>query len=165
MATYRSPAALANAMRSRQSRVQRSLRIAQEENIEQVKEHARRLVTGHVSTRTLALLGHPFGRGYAGYRRSTSGFLKSYPPKVAIAPLPINTQSGQLVRSLRVFRRQAGGATVYQLQFTSPHAVVVLPGGTSRMVDRGFWKALNEFYAPMAHKRNIAALQAANRAA
>lgn len=149
----------------RAAKVRRSILIAQEENVADVKEEARRLTSGHVSSKTLANLGHPFGRGYAGYERSKSGFLRRYPPKVAIAPLPINTQSGELARSLRVFRRSSGGTVAHQLQFTSPHAVVVRPGGTSRMIDRGFWQALRKKYNAIAMPRNIEALRSGNRVA
>ena len=165
MATYTSPAVYAGALRRREATVRRSVLVTHEENVERTKQEARRLASGHVSSRTLTLLGHPFGRGYAGYSRASSGFLRRYPPKVAIAPLPINTQTGELLRSLRVFRRSIGGATAFQIQFTSPHAIAVRPGGTRRVIDRGFWQALRAFYEPMAHKRNIEALRAANRAA
>lgn len=150
MAVFTNAHDLARHQRLRARRVQRSLQVTQAEVVAEIKQKARQLVSGTVSSRELARLGHPFARRSrtAGGRGRARG---------SLARLPINVQSGQLRESLRVFRRARAGGTAFQLQFTSPHAIVLLPGGTRQMVARGFWTALNAFARPRLLARHKAA--------
>lgn len=121
----------------RSDKFRRSLRLGTAHLAQAMKSEAIALTSGGISTAELRARGHPFGRGA---RRSTR-------LRIPTPLLPINLQSGRLQRSLRVFRRQAQGEHYLQLQFTAPQSKYVLrPGGTTKMVDRGFWKAMRARY-------------------
>lgn len=154
MARFRSAQALAAHHKARGQRIQRSLQLTQEAFVADVKAQAERLVSGNIKTANLREFGHPYAKRHLG-RRNTQ--------VVAVPMLPINVQTGQLRRSLRVFRRTVGKTTRYQLQFTSPHASVLTPGGTEFMRDRSFWKALNEYAKKEKKFRFVAAWRAAKR--
>lgn len=151
MASFTKAADLSAAMRKRADNVRRSALIAQESAVAQIKQKAIELTSGNTSTRNLALLSHPFGRG------------PSRRPRVRVGLLPINKQSGELQRSLRVFRRSIGNETAFQLQFTSSHSVAVRPGGTSRTVDRGFFPTLRAFAEPVLRRSHERAKREAER--
>jgi hypothetical protein len=64
----------------------------------------------------------------------------------AFPRLPINIRSGQLRRSLRVFKYARISGQVYRLQFTAPHSKFVLARrGTKTMVPRGFWDEIEKY--------------------
>lgn len=147
MATFTSAKALATHQRTRAAKVKRSLESEHGSLVEQAKQDAIKLTSGSVSTKQLRRMGHPFSR-----RRPQ-----------AFPRLPINRQSGQLQKSLRVFRRFDARGLTYQLQFTSPHAVVLRPGGTAIMVARGFWAELRKRHTQRAKRRMIAALRRAHK--
>src|SRR5688572_8509120 len=98
MATYRSAGALATAQKQKAKRVRRSLSIASQNMIEDMKREALRLTSGTVSTAELRRMGHPYGRRRTGTRRRGA-------QRGSLPRLPIHRQEGALQRSLRVFRR------------------------------------------------------------
>ena len=156
MATFQSASALAAHQRQRARNVKRSLQIAAASMVEEQKQEAIRLTSGDVSSAQLRREGHPFGRSFTGNRRRGR-------QRGTRARLPINKQSGELQKSLRVFRRISGEGVTFQLQFTSPHAVVLSPGGTSKMVARGFWTALRKHYHQRAKRKLIQAWRLAHK--
>lgn len=111
------------------------------------------LLSGSTTTAQLRRMGHPFGRRTSkrGYQRfadkktrvsvKTTG--RNAGAGVGIAKLPINRQTGDLVRSLRM--RAVPGASAAQsleLGFIAPYAKFVLAKkGTRRMVPRGYQAA------------------------
>lgn len=147
MATFTSAKALSAYQRARAAKVKRSLEIEHGSLVEQAKQDALKLTSGSVSTKQLRRMGHPFSR-----RRPQ-----------AFPRLPINKQTGELQRSLRVFRRFDARGLTYQLQFTSPHAIVTRPYGTAVMVARGFWAELRKRHTQRAKRRMIAAFRRAHK--
>lgn len=96
------------------------------------------LTGGHVSSRQLRRMGHPFGRGVSA-SASTRGGLKRG-SRTRIANLPINIQSGQLRRGWHLSNRSVGTTQRYVLGNRARHARYILsPSGTRRMVGRGIW--------------------------
>lgn len=156
MARFTNPRDLAAHQRARAARVKRSLTIEFGSLIEQARADAVTLTSGSVSTEALAQMGHPFGRSAA--RTGRPGRMRGSLPR-----LPINLQTGELQRSLRLFRRFDSRGLTYSLQFTSPHAVVLSPGGTSRMVARGFWAEMHKRHKGRAFRRLERALRLAHK--
>lgn len=156
MAVFQSAQALASHQRQRARKVRRSLQIAAQSVAEEMKKEAARLVSGTVSEKELRALGHPFARRRTTTRRR--GGQRGNLPR-----LSVNVQSGELRKSLRVFRRLSEQGVTFQLQFTSPHAVVLSPGGTSRMVARGFWTALRKHYDSKQRRKLLQAFRLANK--
>jgi hypothetical protein len=146
MATFTDAKSLAAHQRRRAAKVRRSLFVEHKAVVEAMQEEARRLTSGTVSSETLRAMGHPFAR------KATKGRRKGA-QRGSLPRLPINRQTGDLQKSLRVFRRWQGNTVAYQLQFTSPHSVVLTPGGTDRMVARGFWSAMKQHYQRTAFRR------------
>lgn len=135
MAKFTSSRKLAESQARRFARVQRSLLIEHAQLAAEMKDIAYDLTSGGISSATLRRLGHPFGRGRGRVSKGTARVtVRGSAPR-----LPINVQSGQLRRSWRLIRRRTGSVQVFQLQPTSPHAIVLRPGGTRKMVARGFW--------------------------
>lgn len=87
------------------------------------------MTSGTISTAQLRRMGHPFSR-----RR----------PNHRVPKLPINRQTGALKNALRVVRRVNGETEQIYLKANHPHAVVLLKGGTSKMIDRGFVQEFNK---------------------
>lgn len=158
---YRSPRALAEAQERRALYAAKSVRVTHEALIAGTVALMRSLLGGAMSYQTMRFFGHPYGRGYSAsaFRRHNTIFAGS---GTQLA-LPINMHTGELLRSLRVFRRAVQGVTVWQIQFTSPHAVVLTPGGTKTMIDRGFWRVVNEAYLIDADRAARRAAQSINR--
>lgn len=110
----------------------RSLQTAMQELVEKLKAEAIKLTSGTVSTAQLRALDHPFARRHG---------------QALIPKLPINLQTRRLQRSLRVMPRTVRGDPIWQVQFTAPYSQFVLrPGGTRKMVARGFWSAMRRYY-------------------
>lgn len=152
MGTYRKSASLASAQARRFSRIERSIQIEHRRLAEEMLGVAIQQTSGQISSAELRRRGHPFGRGMGrrNLKRGLRGGVRGVAPK-----LPINAQTGALRRSWRLFRRTAAHGLVYQLQPTHPHAIVLLPGGTKRMVARGFWTTMRQEF----RKRNRLAVQ------
>jgi hypothetical protein len=115
---------------------------------EEAIKPAKELTSGSISTKQLAAADHPFARR----NRTDSGRLRrSNNPNVRAArasvgrfpKLPINKQTGELQKAIKMQVRQAGEG-VWRLTLTanSPHAVVLSPQGTRTMVPRGYIEAL-----------------------
>lgn len=123
---------------SRKINLRRGISGMEKRTAEKARERALLLTSGTVSSATLAEMGHPFGRNPAKGRRK--GSMRGNLPR-----LPINRQTGALQKSLRIIPTPSG----WRLQFTAPHSPFILaPGGTRKMVARGFWSALRSYMAP-----------------
>lgn len=117
------------------------------------------LTSGHVSSKTLAKMGHPYARKTAasaigatkdparrgvskGYAKRNA--LKGKALRAAAPLLPINRQKGKLTRSVKITRRPAAGKGLrYSVGFDRAKAkgsiYAVLPDGTRKVVPRGLW--------------------------
>jgi|ERR1051325_2323361 hypothetical protein len=154
MPTWTDMRAYIRHLEDRKERVARSAQIAQEGAVADIKQQALDLLSG---------AGAPpgaYARNGVSFR---TGSVSSRGLTLTLDPLPINRITGELIRSLRVFRRQAGNSTYFQLQFTSPHAVVLTPGGTRFMKDRGFFVALNTYARGVLRSRISDAIRSAER--
>lgn len=137
----------------------RSLWISFDENIPLLKKRAQELLSGHIPTRAFKALGHPLSR-----KRSQQFDRPTKKPQFAFAPtggrrysgiigyggvvplLPVNTQKGRLIRSLRVFRR---GPKII-LTFVDPKAKYRLAQfGTESTIPSGFWEAMLEYQSQL----------------
>lgn len=140
MPTFTNGYALAQAQKLRFGVLVRSLRVEHAQLAKDMGEKAVDLTSGRISSKTLKLMGHPFGRGKG--RRALKGGGRATNIGGRVSLLPINRQTGRLSNSLRVFKRQTVPQT-FILQFMAPHAKFVLSlTGTRRMVPRGFWPAM-----------------------
>lgn len=136
MATFHDSKALSASQARRFAHVDRVIRAEHRRLVEQMLGHAVAQTSGPISSATLRALGHPFGRGRG--RINAKGRMRIGPKGVA-PKLPINAQTGELRRSWRITRKPVATGQVFELAPTSPHAIVLAPGGTKRMVARGFW--------------------------
>ena len=92
-------------------------------------------LSGTVSTKELARLGHPFGRTRGGRKRGR------------VRNLPINEQTGKLKRSLSRKRLDLASKITYEVGFTAPYSKYILnPSGTRKMVGRGYWREIEKQY-------------------
>jgi hypothetical protein len=165
MATFTRAGDLARHQRERTERLYRSILAASEESARIAREEAEKLTSGTTSTRELTQAGHPFARArganrFGGRGRGTVSLMRSYPL------VPINEQSGRLRRSWRIFRRRdpEKGSVAFQLQNIAPESKYVLaPGGTARMIDRGFWNELNRRVLPKIRRKHLDIWRAALR--
>ena len=119
--------------------------------------------SGTLSAKDLSRLGHPYarraggagsrgavrnassysGRGLKGWQTTGGRWAQTVKPQIgragAISGLPINRNTGRLQRSL-FLTGPVGKKHEYRVGFTAPYAGFVLaPGGTSKMVARGFY--------------------------
>lgn len=141
MATFTSAKALARSQAKRFARVERSLKIEHAEMAKQMQGFAVALTSGTISSQELARRGHPFGRG-KGRKTTGKGALRM---RMGTPLLPINRQSGRLVKGWRLMPRRTSGMQSFTLQNVAPHSKFVLsPTGTRRMVPRGFWVAMRK---------------------
>lgn len=171
MATYRDPHALAASQARRFARLERSIKAEHWELAKTMAYEAAKLSTGDTSSLELARLGHPFGRGkmrktikvgatptvvdgkkgaklvMRGGTRHRVSLKGSVAMSVPI--LPINRQTGKLLRGWRLMPRRSSAMQMFILQNVAPHSKFVLnPGGTKRMIDRGFWKEMHKIFKP-----------------
>lgn len=116
----------------RLNRVARSARIEHEHLVEDMKQDAIVLASGPYTERDLREMDHPYARRHGN-------------PLLPLLPININT--GRLLRSMRVFRRKTMAGTIWQLQYMMPYSKFVLaPEGTLYMFPRGYWVALRDRY-------------------
>ena len=116
----------------RLNRVARSVRIEHERLVEDMKKDAIVLASGPYTARDLRDMDHPYARRHGS-------------PLLPLLPININT--GRLLRSMRVFRRRTTAGTIWQLQYMIPYSKFVLaPDGTTYMFARGYWVALRDRY-------------------
>lgn len=174
MATFSSPREYENHLRRKANRVQRSLKVNEKRDVDMMQSLAQYYVSGRMTASAQRFFGHPFARSYRSREKNLKntifavhdqkfGSITEIGKTVRQLTLPINQQTGELKRSLRVFKRQVGGTFAFYIQFTSPHAIVLRPGGTRYMIDREFWKTLNAKYKDITESWNVAALRRAER--
>lgn len=173
MATFTDPLKLAAAQKTRAGVVVRSVRALHRKLVYEMADEMIALASGTISSRELARRGHPFGRrrGRISLTLNTSGRSAKYRGRAGVVPtplLPINRQTGALVKSLRVIPESGIGLQSYRAQFTAPHAKFVLAkGGTRRMVARGYWPELRKRFQPknrqMIYEARLAILRASYR--
>lgn len=90
---------------------------------------------GGISKKTLAKMGHPYGRGPNPAKRHAAGLKRGKAPM-----LPINMQSGRLRRGWYLKRRSQSGRAVFVIGNSARHARYILsPWGTKKMVGRRLW--------------------------
>jgi hypothetical protein len=101
---------------------------------------------GTLTKKDLRRIKHPYARlprtlnvqKLAGKRGYAEGKKAQVSTRGRVSDLPINKQTGKLKRSIKLRRKQAGGAIVYHLYATAPYAKFVLnPEGTKYMRPRG----------------------------
>lgn len=141
MPRFASPAAHLKRVEQRQLEIRLVLaeHIALEASTDE--ENARKLLSGHRSTAELRRRGHPFARRHLGQGKGRF---------IPTAKLPINRQSGRLIRGLKMVSRGSigrfvgDGTVTKRVEFHGvPYSKFVLrKGGTKFMVDRGFWDAI-----------------------
>lgn len=110
----------------------RSLRIEWEHMVDDMRSDAVVEASGPYTERELRRMDHPYARRHG---------------KAKLPLLPININTGRLLRSMRVMRRKTVTGTVWQLQFMAPHGKFVLaPDGTKYMLPRGYWIKMQQRY-------------------
>lgn len=105
------------------------------------------LTSGTISAAQMAEAGHPFARRSRDrtgrLKRGRTAEIRAVRRAIGRLPrLPINRQSGELQKSLKVTVRSGGGVWRLYLDTNSPHAIVLSPQGTKTMVPRGFVEEL-----------------------
>lgn len=118
-----------------------------------LKKTAQKNLTGHISTKALRRMGHPYARDRMDRRKQRplkSLRLRSFVSstrKGTLPVLPINYQSGRLYNSLRVDVKAISKGYSVRLYFIPTKSLVVLStGGTKVMVARKFWDSINRVY-------------------
>lgn len=103
------------------------------------KEVARDLLSGNISSKELAERGHPFAKRHFTKR----GKYKKRSITQGVVPtdkLPINKQSGMLLRALKVTTTPDGSFDVYFDNTVAPYwRFVLAEEGTATMQPRGFF--------------------------
>lgn len=156
MAVYTNAKALAAGQSRKFGLVVTAWRVEHRKLAYKIADEHLNLTGGSTSSKELARRGYPFGRRRGrititlhshGGRRER--FRASKVRSVIPTPLlPINRQSGRLQRSLRIIPEGGIGLQSFRIQFTAPHAPYVLaPGGTKRMVARGFRTEMRRRFA------------------
>ncbi len=114
--------------------------------VEEIFAEMRRLTSGGLSLAELRRRGHPYGRGRGRVTKGKRGARVRVTARGSAPLLPINRQSGGL--QSRAFRQIVSRTLTRQVIDAGYRAGanwVLLPGGTKKMVDRRFWKAIAEF--------------------
>ena len=135
-----------------QAQVQRfkNAQVTAEQGFREIAEAGRtdlvELTSGRIDKRTLAKLGHPFGRGASAAESTPSGLgrgasrakLKAQIGRGKLPYMPINVQSGQLRRTVHITWSKRRGSIVADVGSSAPHNKYILfPAGTRKMVGRG----------------------------
>ena len=140
MATHRTNAAFIKAFDKRIENLTHNMESIHRELVNGGIEDHNDLTKGTLSTKQLRKDGHPFarqnggGRGVVG-KGARKGIKKSRPV------LPINKQTGKLRNSFyKVSTKTLFGGRSDKMGFRAYYARFVLrPGGTRKMIDRGFY--------------------------
>lgn len=156
MGRFSSPLALYDAQSSRFRRLGMDMRRGHEDIARAGLGDMIELTGGRVSQKTLRRLGHPYARGQSRSgsisaanavgrytrRRGSSRAKNARAGLTGGAPLlPVNRQSGRLQGSMRL-RRVSGGVQSFRVGPTraaGKSLYGIIPGGTGRVVARGFW--------------------------
>lgn len=126
MARCTTVAQLLQAQTRRFSKVQQTAKGMLREDVNAGRQLFAESVRGQVSSRTLRMMGHPFGRGPG----PGKGNLK----RGRLPGLPINEQTGMLRSNVRAWKTNSDS---FLLGATVPYAKYVLhPAGTKKMVAR-----------------------------
>lgn len=146
MGYYTTPAQLAMRQRSRFQSVIGDQRKVHKIVAESGYRDFLALTSGRISSKQLAAMGHPFGRGGAvrGGQRGVdpkkwkgTGKKGQVTRNGVVRRLPINRQTGRLRQGIQLAHK-GGAVDVYELFSTVPYARHVLAvEGTDRMVPRG----------------------------
>lgn len=157
MGHYTDPRMLAEAQKRKFAKVQRSMRAVHEAMARDMLQTAQELSAGPIKQATLDAMGNPFGRGGGRKTHGKRSHRLRFTGRGAAPLLPINVQTGRLQRAWRLMPRNGA----FLLLNTSPEGKFVLaPGGTSKMVARGFWTAMKRAYdgrkGPMIRKMRTA---------
>lgn len=148
MGFYTHAGDLAKAQQRKFSNFVRTSRTIHKEVADDMLREAVNTTSGNTSQKVLDALGNPFGRGGDRKTFGKRGHRLRFSAKGAAPLLPINVQTGRLVRAWRIIPRSSGsGSVTYTLQNTSPESKFVLAvGGTKKMVARGFWPHMRKAY-------------------
>jgi len=169
MGVYTTPTQLRVRQRTRFAAVGRDINRIHQIIAHDGEQDFKDATTGSIKSKTLAAMGHPFGRlngaGSNSGGRGVKGGGKRFKgigaagqitAKGVVRPLPINRQTGRLHAGIQL-QGPIGKRKEYRLYSTAPYARFVLnPGGTRKMVDRGLL-GRNGFLRKR-HKARIAAL-------
>lgn len=113
-----------------------------DDRADKVANEAKALLSGSLSTQTLAQMGHPFARQHFTPRRKKFS-ARAAKRGVLPAPLtPINRQSGRLYRAVRVIKTANGSAVIFDDSVAPYWRYVLAPAGTKNTIGRGFQQAL-----------------------
>lgn len=134
MATHSSTVSFLKAFDRRISNINGGIKEVHALLIEGATADHNEFTSGTVKTKQLRKDGHPFARQNGGARG-----IVGKGKKRARKPLPINEQTGELRRSF--FKTKPSGINQsVKMGFRAKHARFVLrPGGTKKMIDRGFY--------------------------
>ncbi len=167
MGVYTTPTQLRVAQRKRFAAVVRDINKVHTIIAHDGEQDFKDATTGGVKSKTLAAMGHPFGRlaggnsggrgiKGGGKRFKGAGMAGQITAKGVIRPLPINKQTGRLHAGITL-QGPIGRRKEYRLFSSAPYAQFVLrPGGTRFMIGRGLLGA-NGFLRKR-HKARLAAL-------
>lgn len=162
MPIFSNPKALALHQKARSLRVKVAVTRQFDAEAAEIKAAAIRLTSGGISEASLRNAGHPYARRIGspklkGKRQAVFG-------QAGIAPkLPINIQTGNLVRRWILPRFATGNEVEYRLSNTAAYGKYILAvGGTKRMIERPIWRRLRQLYRPDAIDRMRAAYRRAH---
>lgn len=136
---------LYKAQRRRFSAMKGDARTLHREMVQEVYRSGRKLITGRPAgldrPKILRKAGSPFARTRASTGRKRGAVGSRWPS------LPIGIVTGQLRSSYR----QISSGNSQLVGFFSPGRSinVLLPGGTRRMVDRGYWPEVRKIWRPL----------------
>lgn len=165
MRTHRSVTALYDAQLKRFSTMKMTMAQGHAEIAKRGLADMAELTRGSISKKTLARLGHPYGRGASPAQRTPTGLMrggnaaknKKLTGRARIPLLPINRQSGKLRQGMYLRKTSSPGAIQsFVLGSDVPYAKYILhPAGTKKMVGRGIFggKMLGFPYAGAIEKR------------
>lgn len=148
MGFYTHAGDLARAQQRKFENFVRSAKTIHKEVAQDMLREAVETTSGGTPQKTLDALGNPFGRRGGRKTYGKRGHRLRFTAKGAAPLLPINVQTGRLVRGWRIMPRTSGSGNVtYTLQNMSPEGKFVLAvGGTKTMVARGFWPHMRRAY-------------------
>jgi hypothetical protein len=164
---FTKPIDLYKAQVARFAKMTGDIRKGHREIVREAWQDAQELTSGAITSKQLAAMGHPFGKGASaalstpsGRRRGASvASRRKHMGGGSLTGLPINRQTGALQRS-RYMRKVSGGAQRFDVGFSAAHGKYVLAvRGTQRMVARGYWREAKRRWKP----RNLALLKWAAR--
>lgn len=139
-------------------RTKHNMKAQFEELVDETVEYSKKLLTGTISTKQLTSMGHPFSRrSFKPENKKARSKMLSMGRKMtggSIKKLPINKQTGTLLKSAYLTKKTIRDEITYTFGFSAPYSGYVLGiGGTSKMVSRGYTQAIKYFYYNNARKK------------